>query len=41
MAEIIRLLTESFEFMESQGGAMQSGVASPEIIEELKALGYL
>ncbi len=41
MAELVRLLTESFGFMESQGEAMQSGAASPEVIEELKALGYL
>lgn len=41
MAELVRLLTESFAFMESQGEAMQSGAASPEVIEELKALGYL
>jgi hypothetical protein len=41
MAELVRLLTESFAFMESQGEAMESGEASPEVIEELKALGYL
>ena len=41
MAEIVRGLTESFEFMGTQGESLQSGVASPEIIEELKALGYL
>jgi arylsulfatase A-like enzyme len=41
MSEIVRGLTESFEFMGTQGEALQSGVASPEIIEELKALGYL
>ena len=41
IAELIRLLTESFEAMRSQGEAMHSGAASPEVIEELKALGYL
>ena len=30
-----------FEVMQSQGAEMHSGVASPEVIEELKALGYL
>jgi len=40
-AELIRRLTNAFEIMQTQGGAMQSGVASPEVIEELKALGYL
>jgi len=41
VAELIRLLTEAYEGMQSQGEAMHSGVASPEVIEELKALGYL
>jgi arylsulfatase A-like enzyme len=41
IAELIRLLTEAFEGMQTQGEAMHSGVASPEVIEELKALGYL
>jgi len=41
VAELIRLLTEAFEGMQTQGEAMHSGVASPEVIEELKALGYL
>ena len=39
--ELIRLLTQTFETMRSQGEAMHSGAASPEVIEELKALGYL
>ncbi len=41
VAELIHLLTESFGGMQTQGEAMHSGVASPEVIEELKALGYL
>lgn len=41
VAELIRRLTEAFEVMQTQGGAMESGVASPEVIEELKALGYI
>lgn len=41
IAELIRLLTEAFEAMQSQGEAIHSGAASPEVIEELKALGYL
>jgi len=41
LAELIRLLTESFDGMQTQGEAMHSGAASPEVIEELKALGYL
>ena len=41
IADLIRLLTGAFEAMQSQGEAMHSGVASPEVIEELKALGYL
>jgi len=41
IAELIRLLTETFDAMRSQGEAMHSGAASPEVIEELKALGYL
>ena len=41
IAELIRLLTETFDVMQSQGEAMHSGAASPEVIEELKALGYL
>jgi arylsulfatase A-like enzyme len=41
VAELIRLLTDSFEGMQTQGEAMHSGAASPEVIEELKALGYL
>ena len=40
-AELLRLLSESFEVMQSQGEGMNSGGASPEVIEELKALGYL
>jgi arylsulfatase A-like enzyme len=41
MAELIRLLSDAYGGMQSQGEAMHSGVASPEVIEELKALGYL
>jgi arylsulfatase A-like enzyme len=41
IAELIRRLTAAFDAMQSQGEAMHSGVASPEVIEELKALGYL
>ncbi len=39
--EIMRLLSEAFEVMGSQGEGVQSGTASPEVIEQLKALGYL
>jgi arylsulfatase A-like enzyme len=41
VAELIRLLTEAYEGMQTQGEAMHTGAASPEVIEELKALGYL
>ena len=41
VADLIRLLTGAFEAMQFQGEAMHSGVVSPEVIEELKALGYL
>ena len=41
VADLIRWLTGAFEAMQLQGEAMDSGVASPEVIEELKALGYL
>jgi arylsulfatase A-like enzyme len=41
IAELIRQLTDAFNAMQTQGEAMRSGVASPEVIEELKALGYL
>ena len=41
VAELIRLLSDAYRGMQSQGEAMHSGVASPEVIEELKALGYL
>jgi arylsulfatase A-like enzyme len=41
IADLIGVLTGAFEAMQSQGEAMQSGVVSPEVIEELKALGYL
>jgi arylsulfatase A-like enzyme len=41
VAELLRLLTEAYEGMQTQGEAMHSGAASPEVIEELKALGYL
>jgi hypothetical protein len=41
IADLIRLLTADFDHMQTQGEAMHSGVASPEVIEELKALGYL
>lgn len=40
-ADLIRSLTRAFEVMQSQGEIVHSGVASPEAIEELKALGYL
>ncbi len=33
--------TRRFELLQAQGAAFTSGVASPEVIEELKALGYL
>jgi len=41
IADLIRLLTDNFDGMQTQSEAMHSGVASPEVIEELKALGYL
>jgi arylsulfatase len=41
VADLIRLLTADFDSMLTQGEAMHSGAASPEVIEELKALGYL
>jgi len=41
VVELLRLLAEDFETMQSQGEGVQSGTASPEVIEELKALGYL
>jgi arylsulfatase A-like enzyme len=41
IAELLRLLTDAYEAMQTQGEAMHSGAASPEVIEELKALGYL
>ncbi len=41
IADLIGLLTGAFDVMQSQGEAMDSGVVSPEVIEELKALGYL
>jgi arylsulfatase A-like enzyme len=41
VADLIRVLTTDFASMQTQGEAMHSGVASPEVIEELKALGYL
>ena len=41
MADLIRLLTDAFDGMQGEGEAMHSGAASPEVIEELKALGYL
>jgi arylsulfatase A-like enzyme len=41
VSELMRLLTESFDLMQSQGEGVRSGAASPEVIEELKALGYL
>jgi choline-sulfatase len=41
VAELIRRLTGAFAAMRSQGESMHSGAAAPEIIDELKALGYL
>jgi arylsulfatase A-like enzyme len=41
VADLISFLTDNFESMQTQGEAMHSGAASPEVIEELKALGYL
>lgn len=41
VAELLRLLTDAYGAMQTQGEAMHSGVASPEVIEELEALGYL
>ena len=41
IADLLQMLTESFELMQMQGEDMQSGTASPEVIEDLKALGYL
>jgi arylsulfatase A-like enzyme len=40
-AESIAAAAERFNRMQTQGEAFQSGLASPEVIEELKALGYL
>jgi hypothetical protein len=39
--ELIDLLNGRYRVMDSQGEAMTSGAVPPEIIEELKALGYL
>ena len=39
--ELIELLNGRFRLMQSQGEAMTSGAVPPEVIEELKALGYL
>ena len=41
VADLIRLVNAAYEAMQSQGGAIRSGAPSPEVIEELKALGYL
>lgn len=39
--ELLREVTDLYDLYQNQGAAFQSGVASPEVIEELKALGYL
>jgi arylsulfatase A-like enzyme len=39
--ELINLSNGRYRVMDSQGEAMTSGAVPPEIIEELKALGYL
>lgn len=41
IAALIEILLERYALMLSQSEAVRSGVASPEVIEELKALGYL
>jgi arylsulfatase A-like enzyme len=41
VADLIHMLTGVFNDMQTQGEAMHSGAASPEVLEELKALGYL
>jgi arylsulfatase A-like enzyme len=41
IAALISALSDRFDFMLSQSEAVRSGVAPPEVIEELKALGYL
>ena len=39
--KLIELLNGHYRLMRSQGEAMTSGAVPPEVIEELKALGYL
>jgi arylsulfatase A-like enzyme len=39
--ELIEILNGHYHLMQSQGEAMTSGAVPPEMIEELKALGYL
>jgi arylsulfatase A-like enzyme len=41
IAALIEILGDRYSLMQSQSEAVRSGVASPEVIEELKALGYL
>jgi len=41
VAELLRLLAGVYDGMQSQGETVHSGAASPEVLEELKALGYL
>jgi arylsulfatase A-like enzyme len=41
IGELINLLSGYYSLMESQGEAVTSGAVPPEVIEELKALGYL
>ncbi len=41
IAALISIQSDRFEFMKSQSEAVRSGSASPDVIEELKALGYL
>ena len=36
VAELLRLLADTYKAMQNQGEAMHSGAASPEVIEELK-----
>ncbi len=39
--EMLQEVQGLYELYQTQGAAFRSGVASPEVIEELKALGYL
>jgi hypothetical protein len=40
-AELLQEVIDLYQLYQTQGEAFRSGVASPEVIEELKALGYL